>query len=29
MTPEEKARVEIDKLLQEAGWVVQDREDLI
>lgn len=28
MTPEEKARVEIDKLLQEAGWVVQDREDL-
>lgn len=27
MTPEEKARQEIDKLLVEAGWVIQDRVD--
>lgn len=25
MTPEEKAREQIDKLLIEAGWVIQDR----
>ena len=25
MTPEEKARQEIDKLLTEAGWIIQDR----
>lgn len=25
MTPEEKARQEIDKLLVEAGWIIQDR----
>ena len=24
MTPEEKARAEIDQLLKEAGWAVQD-----
>ncbi len=28
MTPEEKARQEIDKILQEAGWIVQDRSEL-
>ena len=28
MTPEEKARIEIDKMLEQAGWVVQDRSDL-
>lgn len=28
MTPEEKARIEIDKLLQSAGWVIQDRSEL-
>ena len=27
MTPEEKARQEIDKLLVEAGWIIQDRVD--
>lgn len=25
MTPEEKARQEIDKLLTDAGWIIQDR----
>ena len=25
MTPEEKAREQIDKLLIEAGWIIQDR----
>ena len=28
MTPEEKARVEIDNMLEQAGWVVQDRSEL-
>lgn len=28
MTPEEKARVEIDEMLEQAGWVVQDRSEL-
>ena len=28
MTPEEKARIEIDKMLEQAGWVVQDRSEL-
>ena len=28
MTPEEKARIEIDAMLEEAGWVVQDRSEL-
>ena len=28
MTPEEKARIEIDAMLEEAGWVVQDRSGL-
>jgi type I restriction enzyme, R subunit len=25
MTPEEKARQQIDLLLQQSGWIVQDR----
>jgi len=25
MTPEEKARVEIDRMLEQCGWVVQDK----
>ena len=25
MTPEEKARLEIDKKLEAAGWVIQDK----
>ncbi len=28
MTPEEKARIEIDEMLEQAGWVVQDRSEL-
>lgn len=28
MTPEEKARIEIDKMLEQAGWIVQDRSEL-
>jgi type I restriction enzyme R subunit len=28
MTPEERARVEIDRQLQQCGWVVQDRSEL-
>ncbi|PKL67891.1 MAG: hypothetical protein CVV28_03985 [Methanobacteriales archaeon HGW-Methanobacteriales-1] len=28
MKPEEKAREKIDKLLEAAGWVIQDFEDL-
>ena len=28
MTPEEKARVKIDKLLTAAGWIVQDYENI-
>jgi type I restriction enzyme R subunit len=28
MKPEEKARLRIDQLLQEAGWVIQDCRDL-
>ena len=28
MTPEAKARVNIDLILEQAGWVVQDRKDL-
>ena len=28
MTPEGKARVNIDPMLEQAGWVVQDREDM-
>lgn len=28
MTPEEKARLEIDSLLYAAGWMVQSRDDL-
>lgn len=28
MTPEEKARIEIDNMLNQAGWVVQDRSEL-
>lgn len=28
MTPEEKARIEIDKMLEQAGWIVQDRSGL-
>ena len=28
MTPEQRARVVIDAKLVEAGWVVQDRDDL-
>ncbi len=28
MTPEEKVRIEIDKMLEQAGWVVQDRSEL-
>ena len=28
MTPEEKARIEIDTMLEQAGWVVQDRSEL-
>jgi type I restriction enzyme, R subunit len=28
MTPEARARVRIDELLTEAGWLVQDREDM-
>ena len=28
MTPEARARVRIDALLTEAGWLVQDREDM-
>tara|TARA_R110002072_G_scaffold182916_2_gene339162 strand:+ start:734 stop:3475 length:2742 start_codon:yes stop_codon:yes gene_type:complete len=28
MTPEERAREQIDKLLESAGWVIQDRADL-
>lgn len=28
MKPEEKARNQIDELLQQAGWIVQDRENL-
>ena len=27
MTPEEKARVKIDKMFDEAGWKVVNRED--
>ena len=27
MTPEEKARVKIDKMLEDAGWKVVDRDD--
>ncbi|MFD1381428.1 hypothetical protein [Fodinicurvata halophila] len=26
-TPEDKARAEIDRLLSDAGWVLQDMED--
>jgi len=25
MTPEEKARQQIDLLLQQSGWIIQDR----
>jgi len=28
MTPEEKARPEIDRQLQQCGWIVQDRSEL-
>ena len=28
MTPEEKARIEIDKMLEQAGWIIQDRSEL-
>ena len=28
MTPEEQARVNIDEMLEQAGWAVQDRADL-
>ena len=28
MTPEEEARQEIDRLLQSAGWCIQDYQDL-
>jgi len=28
MTPEEKARIEIDKQLEQAGWTIQDRDEL-
>jgi len=28
MNPEEKARQNIDKLLEAAGWAVQDKKDL-
>jgi hypothetical protein len=28
MTPEEKARQTIDDKLQQAGWVVQDRDEM-
>lgn len=28
MTPEQKARVEIDRQLEQSGWVVQDRDDM-
>ncbi len=28
MTPEEKARLEIDKKLEAAGWVIQDKKDM-
>jgi len=28
MKPEEKARQEIDQLLEKAGWKVQDNKDL-
>jgi len=24
MTPEQRARIDIDRMLQEAGWLVQD-----
>lgn len=28
MSPEEKARIEIDKKLEAAGWVIQDKKDI-
>jgi hypothetical protein len=28
MTPEEKAREQIDLLLQQAGWMIQDRSQI-
>ena len=28
MSPEEKARLEIDKKLEAAGWVIQDKKDI-
>ena len=28
MSPEEKARLEIDKKLDIAGWVIQDKKDI-
>jgi type I restriction enzyme R subunit len=28
MTPEEKARQEIDRLLAQCGWIIQDRSEI-
>ena len=29
MTPEQRARVQIDRLLMEAGWQVYDQSELV